>query len=62
LAFIIRIYHDAQSSECQMRYEFNPLVGIHPYDGKGKWGGLDTEREEDDKLLIISRYMLWLYQ
>jgi hypothetical protein len=41
-----------------MKYEFNLLLGIHPYDGRGKWGGLDVKREEEDKLLIILRYML----
>jgi len=60
LAFIIRIYYDARSSECQNKYEFYLLVGIHPHDGKRKWGGLDIRRKEDDKLLIVLRYMLWL--
>jgi hypothetical protein len=58
----MRTYHDARSSERQMKYEFNLSVSIHPYTGKGKWGGLYIKRENDDKLLIILRYMLWLYQ
>jgi hypothetical protein len=41
-----------------MRYEFNLLSGLHLYDGKGKWGGLDIKREEDDELPVILRNSL----
>jgi hypothetical protein len=51
----MRIYHNARSYECQKKYEFYLLVGIHPHDGKGKWGGLDIRIKEDDKLLIVLR-------
>jgi hypothetical protein len=40
-----------------MKYEFNLLDDIYPHDGKGKWGGLDIKREEDDELFINLRYM-----